>query len=784
MRHACRVLIRSPWYTLTVTGVIALSMALATTVFAVVDGVLFKPLPYDRPADLYNLSGGYSPELAAKVPNAVPQRSGLAISKNDIVRLADAIPEARVALVSGATAGAEVGDLRAWAPRMAAVSENFLDTLGIRPLVGGFSSEDFANAPGDRPLLVTYSAWQTRFGGRADIVGHQFQPDPRVSVTYRIAGVLPRGFVFPSPSGDVDGLQPLIATGSAAQQRRYSGIVRLPPGSDVAAFQRRSNAVFAAIRAELPPSTVNGGLGHWDLGTLTPFPTYLQGARSQQYFWIVMAAVGALVLLACLNVSGLVTSRNLDRASEISVRRALGAGHRHIAGLVLAESGLLTLAGVAVGVAVSPLLLSVVRTVLPDRLALLRDPSVDLRVLAFAALAAAFAVMTISMWPVVHSLRQRVSRPRIRGRLVIITAQVALGLALTTGGGLVFGSLVNIWNTDVGFNAQNLLIVEGSLEGDLSPALEKLEVDAMREALQAIPGVLHVGTTSVGLLRRGAPGGMWRAATYQVDGSFQQALGLRVLDGRWMTEAEVASEADVVVLSAGMAASEFPDQRAVGQWLESPRGDRYQVVGVVDDARLASWTSRGLGYGEVYRPLSRMRNFSFVIRTAPGAPDVLTRFTQISDARPAVIPRTGALATELLSNTVRSQRFQAWLFGAFAVAALVIVGVGLLGLNAMATARRGRELGIRVALGATPQRLVRLLVREQMLAVGVGLMLGAVMSIWTVTFVESYLHELSPHDVRVWVAAIAVVTLTSAGGALLPSWRAASVNPVNALRTE
>jgi ABC-type antimicrobial peptide transport system permease subunit len=503
--------------------------------------------------------------------------------------------------------------------------------------------------------------------------------------------VLPPHYLHPTSGTQPNVVAPIVLTPElrdSRARRSFSALVRLPAGVRLADYQARFTAVSQRVRAELPPSQVNAGLGHWDVAFLEPLGDRLVRGQGDR-FAVVFATVGGLLLLGCLNVSGLVASRGIDRARELGLRRAIGAQGRHIARLVIAETGLVVAAGAALGLLLTPLLLQTTTRLLPQNQTLLKTPALDWRVAGFALIVTAIAVLCVSVWPIVQGLREpaaaagavrarTTTTDRSRGRRAIIAAQVALGFVLALGGSLLVASLVTVWRTDVGFSTGGVIVASPVFSLGPNAALEeqRLARDEIIARLRAIPGVTAVGASGSSLLRNSYPGGMWRADTHAVTDGFFEAAGLRTVRGRTLSAGEVSSGAAVAVLSERMAETSFPDGPAVGRELVTLDGRAsYTVVGVVEDARLGRWDYTGMGEGQVYLPLGG-RPRSIAIRTGGNAGDVLGRVLAVADAMPGVRWHAAALADDLLDETIRDRRFQAWVFGAFAAAALVIVGAG------------------------------------------------------------------------------------------------------------
>lgn len=792
IRGALRSLRQSRWYAGTIVGVMALCVALSTTVFAIVDGVLFKPLPYLRPAELHLMTGGY---LTRK------QRGGISVAPRNIRDWTDAVPGAMSTMLRTGLTASQTGDVRAWAPVVGWIDEHFFDVLGVRPLVGGFTASDFAEVD-SAAVLISYGVWQSRFGGRPDVVG---QPLPTADSLpkrqHHVAGVLPRGFLFPWMGEAPELLVPLVTDAARSNDLRYrqfSAITRLPATMSFDEIQSRMDAAAAAEKSDWVPRA-NEGSPVFDHASLQPLEEVLS-ERQRPMFSLAAAAAGILMLLGCLNVSGLMASRTLDRRRDISVRRALGGSVWDIARPLFLEHLLVIGTGAIAGLLIASPLLAISRRLLPSMMALLKPAAVDTRVVLFTACLAACATLIASLWPVWRAARVPAT-PHLTegarggqrvwsvGRFVVVAAQVATGLALTLAGALLITSLTQVWRIDPGFDADEVIVLSGRAV-PTNRAERDLAIERFSQQLRAMPGVTAVGVTQsrFGSMMMNA---FTDGATVAVTPGFYEAMGLRLVSGRWMTLEEMTSGASVAVMSVRAANKAFPDgTSAVGRQIRgfvSQKPRPFDVIGVVEDTRMVRWDEGQVG--QVFAPYALVSDeqtaVSVVVRTSSPEQLMPQLFAIARTPEPdAVRVISAATGSTILNESIRTRRMNSWIFGAFAAAALVIVGVGILGLMAMSSAKRTREIGIRMALGSTPAGVVRLLLREQMLAVTAGLITGGLASAWSLKFVRSYLFSVTGTDPRVWAVAVGVILIVALTGAALPSIRASRIDPSRALQSE
>jgi predicted permease len=812
LRRSARSLRRAPWYALTVVAVMALSMALAVTVFALVDGVLFKPLPFPDADRLVAIRGGFSD------PSVRGNRSAKPVELDAWER---AMPDVQFA------AFADSRGIGLEAPNdpelgVAFIRRGFFETIGIGPHIGGFADADYALAGGPIPILLSHAFWQRRFGGNTAVVGDEIASDPRIGM-FRIAGVLPAEFVIPFHE-DVDLVLPLFGRMASPTQNSLNVVARLPDGMAIEVFQSRIDTLFQQLAAaESPPPTLSKFLRHPDRAIVVPLHERMT-APIAPLFGALFASAIVLALIACLNVSGLMAARTLDRRRELALRRAIGARGADLGRAIVLEHGLLFAAGALLALVAAGPLLAVTLSLLPDRMHLLKSPDIDGRTMLFALVAAGSMLAVASVWPIARALTidagqltatgAALATPRTRsaGRFGVVAVQVAGALVLVVGGALLVGSLARVWQNAPGFHLDDLAIVEIAVPVDTRGGGDEAQIAAraseFARRIRELPGVVAAGLADGRVLDQSLqysgvaftnPDGTRVRDTglipVPVSGGFFTASGLGVRQGRVPTDGELDAGARVAVIGQRLADRLWPGRPAVGQSLRAvnalktgriaPEG-LYSIVGVVDDARYVAWDHEPSS--ALYVPYASFHFTSapslFVRTAGPPAPVLRDVLAVAAGMAPRLRVVRGMTAREMLADTIRDRRLRSWLFGSFAAASLALVAVGMLGLVAMSVARRTREVGIRMALGATARTVLRGLVREQLRPVVAGIVLGGLGAAWAVGFLRAYLYEITVYEPRVWGVAVAVVIATALAGVMVPAWRASHVDPVRALRTE
>jgi predicted permease len=803
-----RSLARSPWYTATAIAVIALGTALGTVIFAIVDGTLFKPLPYPDSARLFAVSLGYS-----RLPD--PFRAMMPVSPAAVAGWCASAPD--LAFTAFYVGGLQpIG--RQQSVRNADVDERFFDVLGVRPLIGGFSPGDFDARTPVQPAIVTARFWRERFGNPSEAIGQTLTDETGAGI--HIVGVMPDTFLFPSVSSGKftpQLLTPLVRdTTSRGDFLRV--LVRLAPNAAPRSAAERINTIVAAQAAARPrpnlpantPPTIRIRSEGEDRGGLMSIDDALRSSSGSRA-WVVFGAVVALMLLACFNVTGLAIARGRERHGDLMVRRALGASTRDLIRLLALESVLIVTTGASAGLLIAWWTLPVgARLFAGDFMLTLKPAVIDTRVAAFSALVAiagSLIVILLSARSVSRAgVRQSLTAStgttsRVARRLSMISFEIAVAYLVTITAALVVSSLIRAWSENTGFD-----VPEAALVKVLAPRNSTSDdIDQLITDIRKIPGVQTAGGVAHGIFEGSFNGSVFdsppripseerpgpgRSMSFPIESvpvtsGFFPAAGLQPRDGRLPSEDEYRRGAPLVVVTETVARHYWPGQRAVGQVLIS-KGRPFDVIGVVSDARFLSLDLPA--QGEIFWPIAAMPDPYFsnvMIRFAAGTS------TNIDAVAASVREHCrdcwvfGALTLEdAMGESIRPRRFSAWLFSGFGIAALLIVGTGVLGVMAMTTTGRVREIGIRMALGATARGVVSQLLREQITSVMLGIVAGGLAAAWATKLLTSYLYKTEPTDAIAWAAAATAILLVAFAGAFVPARRASRIDPVKALRVE
>jgi predicted permease len=790
IRQALRSLRRSPWYSLTVVTVIAISIALSGTVFAIVDGVLFKPLPYPDVDNLYLASARRA------------GRSGF-FKMDEIAVWRDAIPGLQVAAMQLRWNAGTIGDGRMYGA--VAVDEHFFDVLGQHPFVGGFAPEHFRF--GTPPVaIVSYRLWQRAFAGRPDALGKVlplvggFEHLGRPASPATVVGILPRDFVFPAFSNEIpDVVRPLALSSTARAGRNESAVMGLIRRPDALQIEQLQERLDAAVRAAQPAGeTADRKLDGASLRAIADITSPF--AKS---FRTLALVAGCLMALASLGVAGLSSARSRQRERDVVLRRAIGATTWDLFRQTTIEVAPPVLLGSALGFAMAPPLLDFTLAFLPVQTAFVKPPAIDPRVAILTVALAASTTMVVALGVMRTARRARLIAPgstTATGRFrrfsqAIVAAEAGLAFVLTLGGTLVVTSLWHVWQIDPGYDSENIAVVQVI---GRAPEPKAVAEDALRanDDLARLPGVEAAGVFGFRLMRHGylVATARPRPAVEPVElqqiphgGDLVGVLNLIPVRGRVPTPAEFARRDPVVLVSERAASSLWPGEDPVGRPLLL--GEAVQrtltVIGVVRDLQFSGLADAPRAAGQVHMPDLGFREMTFLLRTrGPLEPLVTAAKAQLVARREQFDVVWAGTMAEALAGSIADRRFAAWTYGGFAVCALAITGVGIVGLLAMVTSLRTREMAVRLALGAGGGRVIRLLLKEQIFAVAIGLAAGGAFAAWGVSALSREVYGVTTTDPGVWAVTAALILATATAGTLLPAVRAARTDPIQALRAE
>jgi putative ABC transport system permease protein len=799
LRYGIRNLTGQPGFSAVAILTLAISIGANTAIFSFVDGVLLKPVPYRDPEGLVMLwekPPGYDRNgistlnfLDWKAQNTV--FSHIAAFSGSQFTLSGAEPQ----LLSGNV-----------------VSSSYFEMMGTQAILGRTFAPDEDQPGKEQVVVLSNRVWQNRFGADPGIVGRVLTLNNK---PYTVIGVLPAG-VYDRNFGEI--WAPLAFTPERMTRNFhwFRAFARLKPGVSVEQARAEMDAIGARI-AEAYPDIKKG----WGV-TVDRFLDRVVGEQLRQSLYVLLAAVGAVLLIGCANLANLMLARNANRAREVAVRSALGAGKLRLIRQLMTESVLLSSIGAVAGIALGYGLMRAMKFAMPpSMLPSEANVQMDWRVLLFTAAIAVFTGMLFGIAPALQATRgdttgvlkdggrgstSGVGRHRLRGALIV--AEVALAFVLLTGAGLLLRSFTRLLSVDAGFETINTIAMglPRAHVDNTDGARAHAYFQSILEQIQAVPGVRDVATTTALPLRGWGMGMPFRiegkesgdAAARQacffkvVSPSYFRTIGMRLKGGRLLADQDVAGAAPVAVINETLAKRFFANEEPLGQHIlieqiitgkpqlgpEIP----WEVVGVVADEKVAGLDndSPGVYVTDAQSPVG----FASLVVRAAGDPNLL-----IKAIRAAVwsIDKNQALSDittleQIRSESLGSNRLRTGLLGVFAAIALTLAAVGVYGVMSYSVAQRTHEMGIRAALGASSRDLIRLVVGNGMLIALAGLVLGSLGAFGLTRFLASLLFNTDPNDIPTMLVVASLLGGVALLACCIPALRATRVSPIVALR--
>ncbi len=796
-RYGLASLGRDPGFAAVAIGVLALGIGANTAMFSLLDAVLLKPLPFPDPERIVSL-------FEAPTPAA---RNGVsALNFLDWKRLSTVF-EALSAESPTSVAVMVGGEPVSYAGKL--VSADYFQVFGVKALIGRTFAPDEDQPGAARVVVLSHSAWQTRFGGAADILNRELVLDGE---SHRVAGVLPAGAF---DRGEAVFWKPLVFTaGQLTRDFHWLRVTgRLRAGASLEQARDEMRTIGAGLADVNPP---------WKKGwsaAVDPFGRQLVGDSLRRTIYVVFGAVLMVLFIACANVANLLLAKGVAREKEMAVRAALGASRGRLIAQLLTESLTLCVLGGMAGVAIAYLLMRAALPLLSPSLPFTADAVLDLRVLGFAAAVALGVSLLVGLLP---SLRTSFGKltPSLnqasRGssgshafvRRAIVAGEVAVSLVLICGALLLFRSLLNLRSVNAGVRIENVITMSVDLPSAKYPASESAVqfVEAVIERLHAVPGVERAAAASdvplegvrdgEVMLAPGFPGGV-NVSFKRVHPEYFSALGIPVLSGRGFGAGDRAGAPRVVVLNQELArrvSERFGMADPVGKVVRVSTSDYVkkqstlkdvEIVGVIRSERVGNLHDPDRPV--VYVPIAQAptQEVRLIVRTRGDASAALPG---IREAIRQIDPRLplGRVSTmeQVKERNLSGTKQPAWVIGAFAVVAALLAALGLYGVLAQTVLQQRREIGIRMALGATSRDVLSHVLRNAMTMVAVGLALGLAGAFALTRVMKSLLFQVSALDPIAFVIACSAMALVGLLAGFLPASRATRVDPVTVLRDE
>jgi predicted permease len=803
LRYGARMLFKHPSFTLIAVVTLSLGIGANAALFSVVNGVLLNPLPYPQPERLVALNqsrpearfGAISYLNFQDWQKENQSFSAMAVSRPSSFNLiapgdAEQVPGRRV-------------------------TTNLFAVLGVRPMLG----RDFApgeDEPGVAPLvMISAELWQRKFSAAPDVVGKSLTVDDR---NYTIIGVLPANFTL---FRGTEVYIPMGQWGNSGLKNRgaglgLQGIGRLKPSVTLTQAQADLDSVMRRLAEAYPDANRNIGV------LLTPLKDRLVGDVGMT-LWVLLGAVGFVLLIACVNVSNLLLARATGRTREFAIRAALGASQGRLLRQSLTESLLLALAGGGLGLLVAAWGTQAAIQALPTALPRADEIGVDVRVLLFTVAVSLFTGVLAGLAPALKTAPQRLAetlkeggrsgsaRHRLQG--VMVAAEMALALVLLIGAGLMIRSLNTLWNVDPGFRADNVLTFGLGFSPSMRAASDEAKRASLRDLSDRLNTMPSVKAASFMMgaspLRREDDRSFWldgqprpantnemqRASLYWVEPGYLTAMSIPLKQGRFFTAQDEMRTHPVVVIDEVFARQHFPHTDPIGKRLNfGERRDPVEIVGVVGHVKQSGLDGddRQSPQAQLYEPFRQVAGWTSEVEVVVRAEatigngmafiDAIRRVVQSQNSQNVVF--NARMLDQVIADSLARRRFAMTLLNTFAAMALVLASIGLYGVISYLVGQHTHELGIRLALGAQRRDVLLLVLSQGMkMALG-GVMLGLLAALGLTRLLTTLLYGVGTTDPTTFVGVTCLLTIVAVLACFIPAWRASKVDPLTALRHE
>jgi putative ABC transport system permease protein len=794
LRYGLRLLRQAPGFTLIAICALALGIGANTAIFSTLDAVVLRALPYDDPD---------------RVMMVFEDASSIGFARNTPApaNYIDWRDQNHVFTDMAATRGRSFNITGDGSPEQVygqAVTPNFFSVLGVHPLMGRtFTEEEDRNAA--QVAVISYSLWQRRFAGDPSVLN---RPILLNDSRYSVIGVMPRDFVYRDRDRDL--WIPINITPAFRAQRGshfLSVVARLKPGATLKSASEDMAAIAKRLQQQYPDANRYTG------AVVVPIKEDLLG-KTQTVLLVLMAAAGCVLLIACANLASLLLARAVSRKREMAMRAALGAGRGRLIQQMVTEGALLSLTGGALGLALSLAGMRVLAGLVPLGLPVTARPTVDPRLLLFTLVLSLITGVLFSIVPAIQAARASLndalkqggrSGPDVRGRTTrdaLVIIEVAAALVLLAGAGLMIQTMAKLRAIDLGFQSDHLLTLRTALGPKYNDQVKRLDYyQRVLDRAAVLPGVENAAFASTlpfqsigntqGFRIEGvapdlsfSPDALMRVGT----STYLQTLGVKLREGRLFDARDTSSSSLVMVINETFARHFWPKEPAIGHRVSVNFPDPVwrTIVGVVADVQERGydlWMKPG-----IYVPTAQMEGWTpdyLVVRgkndAAALTPAIRRVIASVDPERPISEVRS---MNEIVDLNVADRRQQMVLLGAFAGLALVLASIGLYGVLSYSVTQRSREIGLRIALGATSSNVTRLVVGHGIALTAAGLLLGLLGS-WAATrALKNLLYGVSTTDPVTFSAVAALLLLIALAACWIPARRAASLDPIVVLREE
>jgi predicted permease len=802
VRFALRTLRRARAFTVIASLTLALGVAATTAIFSLVNGILVRPLPYPHPEQLVRLIQSY-PEKGLdrwvlSHQNVVLYKAGIqdfahfaAYSPQGVTLTGDGAPERLLPVI---------------------FSGDFFTTLGVPAAIGRTVTDSEVTKESNPVAILGYGFWQSHFAGSTSVIGKMLDLD---GTPTRVIGVMPRDFSFPTP--DVPMYLPFFADPAKRFEWYLVGIGRLAPGATVAHAERQATATMWKWARDNPdelwakPVPPESTRMH---AIVAPLLTALTGNVTRPLL-VLQAAVLLLLLIAIANIATLVSSRAAARAPEIAVRTALGASGRRVARQLITESLVVAILGGVVGTGLAMIAVRSFTSWSGNALPRIREVGIDWRVLAFALAVSVASGVLFGLAPALRITRRRrladdlagTQKASARGatrRLnnAMIVTQIALSLVLLVSAGLLVKSFRRLVTTDLGFEPRGVLTMAVPLpmKRYMDRQAAAPTVEAIVERLRRLPGIRSVAaTTNIpyagmntdGFLVEGREpppnaGAETQVVQLAVTPNYFGVLQLPIRYGRDVAGSDRAGAVPVVVVDETFAKRFWTGHDAIGHRMRFSGDTTWRtIVGVVGSVRDQDAAQDGLPHA--YTPFAQEPSNRPILAIATNgdiAPVLAEVRRAVAELEPGAPIANVRVLSDAVSQALADRRMTEMLLTAFALLALLLAAIGIYGVMILYVTNRTREFGIRIAVGAEPSRVVRLVLREGLLLGAAGVVVGIAGALFATRWLGSLLYQVSPTDPVVFTGLAIALLLVAVASCYRPARRAAAADPMLALRAD
>jgi predicted permease len=804
LRYGARMLFKRPGFTLIAVLTLALGIGANTAIFSVIDATLFHPLPFEKSERLMNIKG------AGNLLNLMPEIDGgeflawreplnvfesVAAYESGRANLSDAYSPARIQIMQ--------------------ITPGFFPLLRVQPSLGRWFSEYDARRGEARLLILSHGLWRQRFGGDKNMLGKQVRLN---GTPFTVIGVAPSWFDYEAYGEKPEAFIPYLPGDNLlAKEASFPNVIgRLKDGVTQEQAQAELNAIGERLtrlkQEEAARNPEKSFSGRVEIG-LRPLVELFVGNLRQPLF-VLLGAVACVLLIACANVANLLLARALNRSPEIAVRAALGASRWRLIRQWLTESLLLALAGGSAGLLMAAWIIDAMTKIYPEPLTKLGAPGIDARALAFTLAVTLLTGLLFGLAPALQFSRPDLTTALKEGggasvagvaprlQKILLIGEVALTLALLIGAGLLVKSFWRMLELRAGFRAEQVLTLEISPAPGKYADPERLAAlyQQVIERVSALPGARIVGASNhlpmsitggislspLKVIGRGGFDMMIGGTNRIASEDYFRALNIPLREGRFFDARDTAQSPRVMIVNESLAKHAFPNESAIGKLVGYGSGDaRYEIVGVVGDS---DFMGVGGNFGqEVYRPL-RQRPFGALRLAIQTSGDPVLMIGAVRDAVSQCDPDLPIYnvktMTQIVAEAAAQRRFAMSSLGAFALVGLLLSSLGVYGVMSYIVERRTHEIGVRMALGARANDVLKLALWQGMKPVLIGIPIGMAAALGLAILLAELLYGVRPFDTPTFMTVPPLLAIVALLACWIPARRAAKVDPMIALRCE